>query len=55
MLVNSENINNKFKIGDLFIDSSKIQNKKVKIKNIKFVDSIGKEYKVDDLTIKIEE
>ena len=55
MLVNSENIKNKFKIGDLFIDSSKIQNKKVKIKNIKFVDSIGKEYKVDDLTIKIEE
>ncbi len=54
-LIAYNNMQNKFKITDLFISNYKNSSNKIKISNIVFIDSFHKEHKLNDFVIKIKE
>lgn len=55
MLTTYENINNHFKIGDLFIKDTDITKNSLKIVDSTFIDNNGISHKIDDLIIKTNE
>ena len=54
-LIAYNNMQNKFKITDLFISNYKNSSNKIKISNIVFIDSFHKKHKLNDFVIKIKE